>query len=78
VRSNQSRCAACIMAALLLTAAGGCHSYEAKPIDAAAHRAAFLARTPDAPEVAEYARSLAAAGGRAASTDLNPDQGAMP
>lgn len=50
------------MAALaLIGLAGGCQSYEAQPIDAAAHRAEFLARTASAPAVAEYARTLAAA-----------------
>ncbi|MGA1394044.1 MAG: TolC family protein, partial [Phycisphaerales bacterium] len=36
----------------------GCRTYEAKPIDLASSRAAFLERTPDRPEIAEFARRL--------------------
>jgi cobalt-zinc-cadmium efflux system outer membrane protein len=36
----------------------GCRTYEAKPIDLASSRATFLERTPDRPEIAEFARRL--------------------
>lgn len=49
-------CLAIALAAL----AGGCQKYEQAPLDLAAHQSAFLARTPDAPEVRVYAESLRA------------------
>ncbi|MGA0175079.1 MAG: TolC family protein, partial [Phycisphaerales bacterium] len=39
-------------------ALAGCRTYEAKPIDLASSRATFLERTPDRPEIAEFARRL--------------------
>lgn len=44
--------------ALLPLAAAGCQQYQPSPIDREAHRAAFLARTPESPEVASFAASL--------------------
>ncbi len=37
---------------------GGCQTYERRPLDLPGHQAAFLARTPDAPEVRAFARTL--------------------
>lgn len=45
---------------LLILLAGGCQSYERHPLDMASHYAAFLARTPESPEVQAFAASLAA------------------
>ena len=39
--------------------AGGCQSYRAEPLELGAHRESFLARTPESPEVAAFARALA-------------------
>jgi outer membrane protein TolC len=39
---------------------GGCQSYERRPLDLEGHRAAFLARTPDACQAAALAEQLAA------------------
>lgn len=38
----------------------GCQSYERKPLDLSAYRETLIGRSTDAPEVAEFARSLAA------------------
>lgn len=46
---------------LLVLLAGGCQSYERRPLDMAGHHAAFLSRTPENPEVRSFASSLAAA-----------------
>ena len=59
---------------LLASLAAGCQSYERRPLDLSAHRAAFLARTPDSPEVAEFARSLASDDFREAPT-FDPGDG---
>ncbi len=45
---------------LSVVLAAGCQSYERRPLDLAGHGAAFLARTPDTPEVREFAARLAA------------------
>lgn len=42
-------------------ALAGCRTYEAKPIDLSSTREAFLERTPDRPEIAEFASRLALA-----------------
>ncbi len=47
------------VAGLIVLVAGGCQSYERRPLDVAGHHAAFLARTPDGPEVRAFAQSLA-------------------
>lgn len=44
---------------LLATIAGGCQSYQPKPLDMPELRAAFLARTPESPAVRAFAESLA-------------------
>ncbi len=61
-----------VASAALIAAAGavaGCQSYRSQPLDLGAHREAFLARTPGAPEVEQLAQSLSdevpAAGERA-------------
>lgn len=46
--------------ALLVLLAGGCQSYERRPLDVAGHQAAFLARTPESPEVRAFADALGA------------------
>jgi outer membrane protein TolC len=48
------------LAGLLALAAGGCQSYERRPLNMAERQAAFLARTPESPEVRAFAESLAA------------------
>jgi len=48
------------MAGLIALVAGGCQSYERRPLDLAGHQAAFLARTPESPEVQSFAATLAA------------------
>lgn len=44
---------------MLVFLAGGCQSYERKALDLANHRTAFLERTPQSPQVQEFAASLA-------------------
>lgn len=56
--NRMSHCAIAT-AALILVVAGGCQSYRPQPLELSAHRQAFLARAAEAPEVAEFARSLA-------------------
>lgn len=46
------------LAGLVALGAGGCQSYERQPLDMAAHREAFLARTPESPEVKAFAEGL--------------------
>lgn len=48
------------LAGLLAGLAGGCQSYERRPLDIPGHHAAFLARTPENPEVQLFASTLAA------------------
>lgn len=48
------------LAALVALTGGGCQSYEQRPLDMTGHQAAFLARTPESPEVRTFAESLAA------------------
>lgn len=58
-RTRRQRIAGLSLAGLVALAAGGCQSYERRPLDMAGHRAAFLARTPESPEVRAFAESLA-------------------
>ena len=54
----------------------GCRTYEPAPIEVSALREAFLARTPDAPEVASFAAALAAPEGDGAMEDsFDPSDG---
>ncbi len=48
------------LAGLLILAAGGCQTYERKPVKLAEHHAAFLERTPESAEVRAFAEKLAA------------------
>lgn len=48
------------MVGLVALVAGGCQSYERRPLDMAGHHAAFLARTPESPEVKAFAEGLTA------------------
>lgn len=48
------------LAAVVAIVAGGCQSYERRPLDMRGHEAAFLARTPESPEVQRFAASLVA------------------
>mgnify|MGYP002783715589 CR=1 FL=1 len=48
------------LAGLIAIATGGCQSYERRPLDIPGHQAAFLARTPESPEVKAFADGLAA------------------
>lgn len=60
----------------LAAIAGGCQKYERAPLDLAAHQSAFLARTPDAPEVHAYAESLRTAESTcAAPATFDPSDG---
>lgn len=73
----RQRLAVFSVAALAALAAGGCQSYERRPLDMAGHRAAFLARTPESPEVRAFVERLAEgsavpAGGTAT---FNPSDG---
>ncbi len=70
--------AALVALAALVGLPAGCQTYKAKPLDLASHRAAFLARTPDAPEVAEFARTLAAAPGAGSDAGAGADATAAP
>lgn len=58
------------LALALLAAAGGCQSYQPSPVDLLAHRAAFLARLPDAGEVAAMRDSLGETGRSSTPVDL--------
>lgn len=58
------------LAATLLVSAGGCQTYAPAPVDVAAHRASFLARTPSAETVGTFAESLKARGEAAPVFDL--------
>ena len=58
------------LALALLAAAGGCQSYQPSPVDLSAHRAAFLARLPDAGEVAAMRDSLAETSRSSTPVDL--------
>lgn len=62
IAQGQSRLRLRGLSVALLTAlvAGGCQSYERRPLDMAGHQAAFLARTPESPEVRAFAEGLAA------------------
>lgn len=60
-------------AGLIAVVAGGCQSYERCPLDLKGHGAAFLARTPESPEVAAFAAGLAA--GAAEATDFDATDG---
>lgn len=54
---------------LLASIAGGCQSYEPKPLDMPELRAAFLARTPESAAVRAFAESLAPSEGGASTFD---------
>lgn len=49
-------------AGLCVAMLAGCQTYTPRPLDAAAHRAQWAARSPEADGVAEFARRLAAPG----------------
>lgn len=53
-------CVSLTLAAALAVIAGGCQSYERRPLDMTGHQKAFLARTPESPEVQKFAASLLA------------------
>ncbi|MBY0311668.1 MAG: TolC family protein [Phycisphaerales bacterium] len=61
------------LAGIVALAAGGCQSYEHRPLDMAGHQTAFLARTPENPEVQSFAASLAASAPQ--SGEFNPADG---
>lgn len=66
-----------LVAAALLGTAGGCQSYQPKPLDLPAHGAAFLARTPDSPDVRSFAETLASrsSAANAPSATFDPADG---
>jgi len=49
-----------LASALIAACAGGCQSYQPKPLDLQRHAAAFAERVPDAPTVRDYAAGLRA------------------
>lgn len=57
LRAGRGGCA--ITAGAIAIAAGGCQRYERAPLDVASQHAAFLARTPEGPEVSEFVKKLA-------------------
>ncbi|MGD9688408.1 MAG: TolC family protein [Phycisphaerales bacterium] len=63
--------------AALAMIAGGCQSYERRPLDMTGHQAAFLARTPQSPEVQQFAAGLAArsTGDAAGGREFDPADG---
>jgi len=66
--SGAARAAAGVV---LSAAVGGCRSYTPAPLDADAHRAAFMARTPAGAEVGEFARSLGEGGAPVRAFDVS-------
>lgn len=63
-RHSARRCTRALaraIAALPPALVAGCQSYEPAPLDMPAHTAAFLARTPESPEVQAFAAQLAPA-----------------
>ncbi len=50
------------LACLFALITGGCQSYERQPLDLTGHREAFLARTPDSPEVLAFAARMSSDG----------------
>lgn len=74
VAFTRCRLAAVPVGALLAIAGAGCQSYERAPLDLPAHASAFLARTPDAPEVRAFADRLAASA-PAQDREFNPADG---
>ncbi len=57
---SQLRLATITVAGLIALGTSGCQSYERRPLDMAGHHGAFLARTPESPEVQAFAEALAA------------------
>lgn len=57
-RRLRLRLMALSLTGLTVLVAGGCQSYERRSLELASHRAAFLARTPESPEVHAFAASL--------------------
>ncbi len=51
-----------VLACGLMLASGGCQTYEHKPLGLSSYREAFVARTPESPEVSEFARRLGISG----------------
>lgn len=58
----------------LLAAASGCQTYTPQPLNLSAHREAFIARTPESPEVREFAQTLSDSEGLAPDT-FDPSDG---
>lgn len=61
------------LAGLSIVWAGGCQSYERRPLDLARHHAQFLARSPESPEVRLFAQTLAARSTETQETPPNFD-----
>jgi cobalt-zinc-cadmium efflux system outer membrane protein len=57
---SRLRLAGISLIGLIVLFSGGCQSYERRPLDMTGHHAAFLARTPESPEVQTFAASLSA------------------
>ncbi len=59
-----------VCCALAVAVLAGCKHYEAKPLDFAAHRALWEARSPESAEVAAFAQKLAESGPMTAPYDV--------
>ncbi|MGD9790805.1 MAG: TolC family protein [Phycisphaerales bacterium] len=73
--SSESRAALTVLLAALTVAAGGCQSYERKPLDLETTRAAWLTRSPADPSVREFAAALGRDESGTALADFNPVDG---
>lgn len=73
--SVQRRLAGMGLAGLVAFAAGGCQSYARRPLDLAGHHAAFLARTPESPEVRVFAETLVARSASSSAAAFDPGDG---
>lgn len=74
---RRRRLGTALVAAALLGIAGGCQSYQPKPLDLSGHGAAFLARTPDSADVRSFAETLASrsSAANAPSAPFDPADG---
>jgi outer membrane protein, heavy metal efflux system len=73
--SGESRAALAVLLAALTVAAGGCQSYERKPLDLETTRAAWLTRSPADPSIREFAAALDRAESGTGLADFNPVDG---
>lgn len=77
-RRDLGRIGCALVAGLLALVAGGCQSYERRPLDMSDLHAAFMSRTPENPEVRAFARTLrpgSAASPAGAASAFDPADG---